>query len=393
MLDNADLIEQVLVFLDNLAAFVRVSKQCAAAAAPALPGRKRAHLFALYRYMRGPTPCLVEGAYYWLDCDTTNESVCDYSGNVLLPMLGEFGAAVDEFEWIPRETAAALVSLDLAQCDRLLKCTKVSKEACTFEFARQCVGHIVVPTHSLKWLCLAEVQAEEGVVVELNPDDMLPDHLDEDPHVFPDQRWIFSQDDLNGVECDYDSDREVPHARAAEELYAREVEMTTADLNAAIAQLRGPVFYPPLTKQDAPTYCLVRRKMLVPAFRKLRGFGVQCAHDLLVMDTHTIRPMLCQRYGYCANNDAYDSDDCDEGAYVGYGNVKGDDNLLPFYTGNEVQFQSLSLYHNLGRYKRCRVRATLERVGFNVNWNDSRCMHASTHKPDTLAPPSFSAQG
>ena len=51
-------------------------------------------------------------------------------------------------------------------------------------------------------------------------------------------------------------------------------------------------------------------------------------------------------------------------AYVGYGE-------FDFEFRNNDPFENLFLCQHLGDYKRCRVRAVLERAGFVVEWNDT----------------------
>ena len=72
-----------------------------------------------------------------------------------------------------------------------------------------------------------------------------------------------------------------------------------------------------------------------------------------------------------------DPDDRDEGAYVGYGEF--DDEFR-----NNGLFDKIFLYHNLGDYKRCRVRAVLERAGFVVNWDDSELARCPRRYADIL---------
>ena len=148
--------------------------------------------------------------------------------------------------------------------------------------------------------------------------------------------------------------------------------MTSRELTEVIAQWRGPVYHAPLTKRDKPSCRAVRRKMLVPAFRELRKFGVACAHDELMPSPSTTQKALWERYGV-------DPDDKDEGAYVGYGEYDGQ-----FY--NNESYKSLYLFHNLGDYKRCRVRAVLERAGFVVTWDDSDTKTIQLDLRETNAP-------
>ena len=330
------------------------SKRCAAAAHPLLEARERPRLWAIYKCWKGATPSLVKGAYYWLDHDLYNQS-CDYQ-ELLAPLLEGFGVTFDDYSWVePRYGPEGVL---MAGGDQLLKCTKVTSEACTFQFSRRTIGKLVVPTHALKWLCLGEVPADDGVVVPWEPGNELGAFHRDSPHWnAPNHRWHFQQDNLNGVDARYDPHRKAPHAAELEALQAREAAMPCADLEAAIALLRGPVYRPPLTKQDAPTCRTVRRKMLVPAFREPRKFGVQCAHDQLMCTPSGIQHELWKRYGV-------DPDDRDEGAYVGYGE-------FDFEFREDAPFESIYLYHNLGDYKRCRVRAVLERAGFDVEWDDS----------------------
>lgn len=354
----------------DLCALTLCSKACAIALRPVLESINRERLQSAFKWWKGATPSFVEGAYYWLDHDFHDPSeYCDYTCEVLKPMLEGFGASFDGYTWLEEPHTHRF---EMAQCDTLVKCTKVTPDECTFEFSRLRVGHIVVPTHSIKWLCLAEVPACDWVVVPYDSDnddedDTCENSDDEDggdtgdsPHWdVPGKRWVADQD---GPGHGYDPDRPLPHAAALAALQAREATMTCGELTKAIAKLRGPVYRPPLTKADAPTYCTMRRKMLVPAFRELRKFGVQCAHDKLMPSPSTIQKALWERYGV-------DPDDKDEGAYVGYGDMHN--GPIPFCPSNNVPFESIVLYHNLGDYKRCRVRAVLERAGFVVTWDDS----------------------
>ena len=209
--------------------------------------------------------------------------------------------------------------------------------------------------HALKWLCLDEVDAPNGVVVAMKPGFTLSSFHKEKG--IEDHRWVYQQEDLNGFNAKYDPDRVAPHAAELAALQEREAAMTCTELAKAIARLRGPVYRAPLTKKDAPTYCQVRSKMLVPAFRDLRRFGVECGHNDLMCTPSGAQNSLWHRYGV-------DPDDRDEGAYVGYGEFNDE-------FRNNDPFKKLFLYHNLGDYKRCRVRAVLERAGFVVEWDDT----------------------
>lgn len=323
----------------QLDALARANKACEAALRPRICLRERRRLMKIYRYWKGATPSFVPYAYYSLDYDYYNRE-CDYN-EVLLPMLEEFGSKFDESSY--------------GVCDHTLLCTKVTKKACTFRFARQALGRLVVPMHALKWLCLGEVDAPNGVVVAMKPGFTLSSFHKEKG--IEDHRWVYQQEDLNGVNAKYDPDRVAPHAAQLVVLQKREMAMTCTKLAKAIARLRGPVYRAPLTKKDAPTYYQVRRKMLVPAFRELRGFGVACGHNDLMCTPSGAEDSLWRRYGV-------DPDDRDEGAYVGYGEFNDE-------FRNNAPFKKHGLYHNLGDYKRCRVRAVLERAGFVVDWDDS----------------------
>lgn len=329
--DLLDCIKPALTCRD-LVTLARASKRCAVAIRPLLEEDKRAHLSSIYKYWKGATPSFVEGAYYEMNCDYYKDG-CYYEDNVLVPMLTKFGSA-----FCP--------TLYNYGRDDYLLCTKVTTETCTFQFSRLAMGELVVPMHALKWLCFAEIDASEGIVVLWQSGYTLSSDSDDDAL---DHRWHFQRDDRNGINAGYDPNRTAPHAAQLVELHAWEVSMTSTELAVAIAQLRGPVYRPPLTKKDAPTYCQVRRKLLVPAFRELRLFGVTCAHNNLK----------------CTWRDVEQTEDGDEGAYVAY----LEDN---YQFHNDDPFgQGMCLDSHLGDYKRCRARAVLERAGFVLKWDDS----------------------